>query len=647
MCRGFSNWKDATVGFKSHELSACHREAVEMVINLPSSTKHIGAILSKQYEMQMAQNRKMLLKILSSIRFLARQALSLRGHHNDCDGNLIQLLKLQGGEDGEMLKWLEKKTNKYTSPEVQNELLTLMATHILRSLSDKLQSSPFISIMIDETTDVTNQEQVTIVMRRIEDDFEVYEEFLGLYAVPSIDAVHLFSVIKDCMLRFNLPLSKLRGQCYDGCSTMSGIRSGVAKRVQDEESRAVFTHCYSHSLNLAASDSVKKSQFMKSALETTHEITKLIKKSPRRNEIFKELKAESDHSSDSSSVHVKLLCPTRWTVRADSLFSIIDNYSVLLSTWETASQIARDTESKARIQGVSSQMNTFNFLFGTYLGELVLRHTDNLSKTLQHRSLCAAEGQIMADMVTRTIEKLRDDLSFDMFWLKVLKMSESLDMEPQLPRQRKRPRRCEDGLADAEFHSDVKAYFRQHYFEAIDLIINCIKDRFQQPGYIVYSHLEQLLLKAAENKDIKEELEFVCKFYEDDLDQENLKAQLFTFGIEFQLTRGDSSTPNDIFDIKNYFCSLTGAQRSLLSQVCRVLQLILIMPATNATSERSFSALRRVQTYLRNTMTQKRLNNLMLLHVHRDDTDKLDLNAVASDYIGDSEYRLKIFGRFQ
>ena len=103
-------------------------------------------------------------------------------------------------------------------------------------------------------------------------------------------------------------------------------------------------------------------------------------------------------------------------------------------------------------------------------------------------------------MICRSIEKLHDDDSFDMFWLKLLKMAESLDMEPepQLPRHRKRPRRYEDGLADGEFHSDVKAYFRQHYFEAIDLTVYCIKDRFHQPGYLVYSHLEQLLLKAAE-----------------------------------------------------------------------------------------------------------------------------------------------------
>ena len=105
-------------------------------------------------------------------------------------------------------------------------------------------------------------------------------------------------------------------------------------------------------------------------------------------------------------------------------------------------------------------MYSFNFLFGTYLVELLLRHTDNLSKALQHQSLSAAEGQMIADMACRTIQKLRDDDSFDLFWLKVNKMSESLDIEPLLPRQRKRPRRYEDGLVDGEFHGDVEAYFR-------------------------------------------------------------------------------------------------------------------------------------------------------------------------------------------
>ena len=64
---------------------------------------------------------------------------------------------------------------------------------------------------------------------------------------------------------------------------MSGAKKGVAKNIKSDEPRAFFTHCYGHSLNLAASDSMKTSRIMKDALETTHEITKLIKHSPKRD----------------------------------------------------------------------------------------------------------------------------------------------------------------------------------------------------------------------------------------------------------------------------------------------------------------------------------------------------------------------------
>ncbi len=619
---------------------------MEVVITLPATTTNISVQLSRQYAVEMAINRKMLLKILSCIKFLARQGLPFRGHGNDEDGNLIQLLKHHGEEDGQLLDWLQKKSNKYTSHDIQNSLIKIMALSVLRKITEKLHNSPFLTIMIDETTDINNREQVTVVIRRIDENLEVCEEFIGLYTVDTINASSLFSVINDTLIRLNVSMSKLRGQCYDGCSTMSGSKSGVAKRVQDKEPRAVFTHCYSHSLNLAANDCVKKSQLMKASLETTHEITKLIKKSPRRDAIFRKLKAESDSLSDQKSLSIRLLCPTRWTVRADSLLSIINNYGVLLSTWDEAYEAVKDTESKARIQGVCSQMESFNFLFGTVLGEMLLRHTDNLSKSLQNRTRCAAEGQEIGDMVVRTLQSIRSDECFDLFWLKVVAIAEPFDIQPQLPRRRKVPRRYDSGSAEGEFHDNPKAYFRQHYFEAIDLAVNCIQDRFKQRGYQVYQYLELLLLKASENEDYKTEFDFVTSFYGDDLQPDNLRAQLVTFGIEFQRSCDLGERKPDIFDIKKYFCSLTSAQRDLLSQVCIVLKLVLIMPATNSTSERSFSALRRLKTYLRNTISQERLNNLIVLHVHKDITDTLDLKSICNEFVGDSEHRCKIFGTF-
>ena len=69
---------------------------------------------------------------------------------------------------------------------------------------------------------------------------------------------------------------------------------------------------------------------MKDALDTTYEITKLIKYSPRRDYIFCKLKEDMPSSSIQG---IRILCPTRWTVKANSLASIIGNYEVLQCTW--------------------------------------------------------------------------------------------------------------------------------------------------------------------------------------------------------------------------------------------------------------------------------------------------------------------------
>ena len=87
-------------------------------------------------------------------------------------------------------------------------------------------------------------------------------------------------------------------------------------------------------------------------------------------------------------------------------------------------------------------------------------------------------------------------------------------------------------------------------------------------------------------------------------------------------------------------------QKDLMSEVCMLLKLILVMPATNAVSERSFSALRRIKTFLRTTMTQCRLNNLMVLNVHKGHCEKLNLVDVANTFVAGSEHRLSLFGKF-
>ncbi|XP_065893694.1 zinc finger MYM-type protein 1-like, partial [Dysidea avara] len=176
---------------------------------------------------------------------------------------------------------------------------------------------------------------------------------------------------------------------------------------------------------------------------------------------------------------------------------------------------------------------------------------------------------------------------------------------PSLPRRRKRPVRYEPGNAAAEFATDPEDHYKRIYYEALDLIIVSITDCFDQPRYALYSNLEQLLLKAVKHEDY-EELKSVSGLYQADLHTEDLKAQLLALPSQI-------SNPN-FSDILNYLQRLDKPARSLYCEVVTIVRLLLVMPASNATSERLFSALRRIKTYLRTTMTQERLNNSTLLH---------------------------------
>ena len=122
------------------------------------------------------------------------------------------------------------KTNKYTSPEIQNEILKLVALQVLKEVAANLHSTTFYAIMVDETTDVSNDKQVVLCLCWVDNNFDAHEEFIGLYKVDSICSDSLVALIKDALLRMNRTLSKVRGQCYDGAANMAGSSLGLQRK---------------------------------------------------------------------------------------------------------------------------------------------------------------------------------------------------------------------------------------------------------------------------------------------------------------------------------------------------------------------------------------------------------------------------------
>ena len=105
--RGYTNWKNATAGFRKQESTDCHKEAVEIHL-LPQQCADISETFQKSLSKERPSNCRMLFTIIRSIRFYARQGLALRGRNSD-EGNFIQLLKLLSETEPALQPWLAKE----------------------------------------------------------------------------------------------------------------------------------------------------------------------------------------------------------------------------------------------------------------------------------------------------------------------------------------------------------------------------------------------------------------------------------------------------------------------------------------------------------------------------------------------------------
>ena len=103
---------------------------------------------------------------------------------------------------------------------------------------------------------------------------------------------------------------------------------------------------------------------------------------------------------------------------------------------------------------------------------------------------------------------------------------------------------------------------------------------------------------------------------------------------------------NTFYDIQILEKELKKPIRNLISEVVKMIKHVIVMLATNAVSERSFSAMRRLYIYLRTNMGSSCLNNAMMLHIHKARLDELSLVDVANDFVFKSDHRKTLFGRF-
>ncbi len=331
---------------------------------------------------------------------------------------------------------------------------------------------------------------------------------------------------------------------------------------------------------------------------------------------------------------------------AKAIDSILKNYSVLQNELEIVQQEKDEYGMKAR--GYLHAMDKFKTYFGLKLSFQIFSATEQLSTTLQGINTCLQEAVTASRLAISFLERQRNDEAFDCFYSSVLLESRELTEEPVLPRQRHPPKRIEDGSSPHNC-KDPKSLLKKDYYEVLDITIQELKHRFEQSrGMSTAAAIEKVLLTSANGAfpGIPDEL----NLYEKDIQMDRLEIQLQMLPDMIK-TFNKSHPQTKVLKVTliRTLCDVINAIpacKSMLNEVSKLLNIFLTIPVTTATAERTFSTLRRLKSYLRSTLTQKKLNNFMLLHSHKDITDKIDVYRVAAKFVELNERRKNYFGTY-
>ena len=637
---GFSNWKKARERLERHQVSECRREAMLKYKSLqaPSVRQQLISQVSEAQRMR----RDAFLKQLSSLKFLLRQGLAIRGH-TEHDGNLIQLLQHRSEDSPDLTKWLEN--HQYLSHDIVNEIIKLMGNTVLRKLLGKIREVQWYSIMADETRDISGNEQLAITIRWVNEMYEVQEDLIGMVHVESTTASSLTLLIKDVLVRCILPLDNCRGQAYDGAANMMGHLRGVGTQIESKYPLAIKVHCFAHCLNLCLQEASKNCLPIRTALNVITDLSQFIRNSPKRSVLFQKWK----QAISPEGTGLRPLCPTRWTVRTGAIDAVLRNYTAILSTLDQVSEESHD-EYGWKASGLTAHLKKFDTYIGLKMSHLIFSATEQTSVMLQGKNTSLQEALNCVEMATGYLKKLRSDESFDRFYKATVEEAKTYTDDPTLPRCRRLPRRFDDGAAPHSF-SSPEEYYRSHWFYSIDLVVEEISDQFTQSSISITKEIEALLITAANLEDTHIVVPDTIKSkYSADINIPRLELQL---GMLLNLTSTYAQSQNlrrvtvtSIRTIADMMVAVPMA-KNMLPEIDKLLRIYLTIPITTCTAERCFSMLRCVKTYLRSTMTEERLNNILLLHTHKEETDALDLIHIANLFASANDRRKEFFGNFK
>ncbi len=615
----------------AHVSSSWHKNSTKDATNFLKVMKGEKLSVDLQINTHAAElireNRMKLKSILSAIIFCGTHDIALRGKMSDT-GNFIDLINFRANAGDTILQDHLKtcaKNAKYTSPDVQNQLVEICEDVLRRQIVSEVNKIGYWSILADESADISGKEQLSLAIRYFDIDSKIVkEEFLGFVEIIDQTADGIADVILAYCQDLGLEMNNLVGQGYDGCSTMAGRENGVQKKILSAHPLALFMHCASHRINLVAND-LNKLPTIRNTVGTVKSIIKFFRESPTRRSLVP---------------NIPLLCETRWTEKYKSIRLFEKNFITIAEKLENLAENGKNPQTQQNANQLLRTCNTPQFIVSLTIMAQYSAMLEPVVAALQAVNLDFEKCQKQIENLITIFNSHREnaETEFTFIYKKVKNTCNTLDIDLKIPRTA-----CRQTYRNNFQASNEEEYFRRSIFiPYLDSLITSLKGRFSSSdnsGIPIISaafkiHPKDEAFNSKTKSDFLEAVKVIREMYSiENIDSDAASwYDYWTITPPIPCEQVKELTFVDLLEYTEFYPAIR-----------KIIHIVMTLPITTCTVERSFSTLRRIKTWLRSTMAENRLSGLAMMSVHRKriETDATFTDSVIDEF-GQNTRRLQL-----
>lgn len=679
---GFSVWVRALHSIVQHECSESHVEALLKFKLYQTSLPIIPLLVEKQQQEKAMNREvvRSLIDITFFLakNCIAFRGHRENSFYTGNRGNFLNLTKIIAKYSPPLatyiakLETMKKPEVNFTSKLRQNQLIHSISTTIKSFIMKEIKEAKFFSVSMDSTFDLSRKEQISFIIRYVAEDGNINERLVALKDSPSTTGLSMFNIFETICNELSLDwLNYLVGQSFDGAQNMKGEYKGLQSRINDKCPTATFIWCCAHRLNLIVTKAVGCSSDAVDLFGNLEALYNFISGSKKRVAYYEA--AQKKYSTTKQGRRLKRVSTTRWMSHDYALESVLNTFESVIETLEYSRQIEDCNDHTANHMAgcLMDYLLSKRFLMSGFWFKKLFNILAPLNSILQTKDLDLLAAVRVICEAQKTLQNARNkesDILFESLinevnnYTKDNKTFEFEDIKTKRSRRKKKlsgQKACDEPILDP-----IQLFKVDTFLVSLDVTLNSIKQYFNDDVIGIYKDLSLfskrriIEIKNNRNSMPEDSFEKLCAVYHKFLDRDLLTKEYLHFCLiydKFENTKllptnlhaaaSFSSTSemedeyevdenlDEIFDfhkrrvlnpynmdsMKTVFKTFQDSRLSGIFPTLNTSLLIaLTLPVTSASTERSFSKLKLVKTILRTTMSQERLEDLIMISCERD-----------------------------